>query len=456
MKKLLNILLILLLLLCFGSCASTSSEEIKEHEILANDLNSNSVNEDLMTEERKNELLERFVRYTAVDTMSIPSENHPSFDGEWDLLRMLEQELKDFGVKDVVLTDKGILVARIPANTKGAPTIGFMSHVDTANDVEGNHVKARVIESYDGKDIKLNEKVTLDVESNPELSQYKGTTLIVTDGNTLLGGDDKTGIAEIMTAIKYLQENPEVKHGEIEIYFNADEETGLGMDCFPYDKVKSAVCYTIDGAARYEVQFECWNAATVELRFEGRTVHIGHAKNKLINAIKMANAFIDALPQSESPEATDGRDGFYCPYEIKGTTEEATLTLIIRDFDYDNLLRRIDAVKKMAEAVEALYHGKVEVNEIMGYRNLYEAVKKNPRSREIVFEAGKALGMPLVEIPIRGGTDGAQLSQVLGIPCPNLFTGSHNLHSIYEWAALEAMSDSVELILKIVDLWAEE
>lgn len=411
-----------------------------------------------MTKERQKDLLERFVRYTKVDTMSMPEnlpENHPSFAGEWDLLKMLQQELKDFGVKDVVLTDKGVVVARIPANVEGVKTIGFMAHVDTANDVEGNHVKARVIENYDGEDIKLNEKLTLDVESNPELAKYKGTTLIVTDGTTLLGGDDKAGVAEIMSAVKYLQENPQVKHGEIEIYFTSDEETGCGMDCFPYEMVKSSACYTVDGGTRYEIEAECFNAAGVEVHFEGVSTHLGSGKNKMVNAIKMASVFINALPQAESPEATDNRDGYYCPHEIKGTAVDANLSLVLRDFDYDNLLRRIEALKSIAKGVEALYHGKIEVKESISYRNMYEAAKKNPRAMQIIFEAGKALDMPLYEEVIRGGTDGARLAETLGVPCPNLFTGCHNLHSLSEWAALDAMTDSVKLILKIIDLWVE-
>ncbi|MGH0052102.1 MAG: peptidase T [Sphaerochaetaceae bacterium] len=404
-----------------------------------------------------NDILTRFLRYARIDTMSDDQkvgEKHPSTDGQWDLLKLLEQELRDLGIQDVQMDEHGVVIGRLPSNLQhSVPTVGFMAHVDTADDVPGNGVKPRVIETYDGKDIVLNEEYTLKVESNPELLHYKGETLIVTDGTTLLGSDDKAGVAEIMSVARYLVSHPEIKHGVVEFIFTSDEETGAGMDTFPYEKISCDYCYTIDGGKRYEIESECFNAATVHVHFSGVSYHFGAARGRLVNALTMAAFFINALPQAESPEATDDRYGYYCAQSMHGTNTAVDLTLYLRDFDLDILDRRIAAVKQLAVATEALYpNGKVSVDAKHIYYNMAMVAKNKPFAMENLLKAGEALGFKLEEVLIRGGTDGARMANEQNIPCPNIFTGGHNLHSQYEWAALPAMEDAARLILKIIEV----
>ena len=403
-------------------------------------------------------LLQRFLRYVEVDTMSDPHAldgSHPSTAGQWELLRMLEQELKDFGLSDVSLDDKGYLLALVPGNVENVPTIGFMAHVDTADDVMGNGVKPRVIDSYDGKDIRLDSEITMLAASNPELAKYVGETIVVTGGDTLLGGDDKAGVAEIMTAVKYLLDNPDIPHGPVEIIFTPDEETGAGMDYFPYGSLRSKACYTVDGGCRYEIETECFNAATVKVHFSGIAAHLGAARGKMVNALTMAAAFVQSLPQAESPEATDGRYGYYCAQEISGNATELDLTVYLRDFDLDNLKRRISVLEQLGKTMEGLFAGgSCAVESKIIYYNMAGSAKEHPEVISAIYDAGKELGMPLFESIIRGGTDGARLAEK-GVPCPNLFTGGHNLHSRYEWTALPAMKDSVRLVLGIIAQWAK-
>ena len=406
------------------------------------------------------DVLARFLRYAQIDTMSDDrsvGNKRPSTDGQWDLLNLLAQELKDLGVTDVHIDEKGIVIAKIPANIENdVPTVGFMAHVDTADDVMGNGVKPRVIDAYEGGDIILNEQYTLKADENPELSGYIGETLIVTDGTTLLGSDDKAGIAEIMSAVKVLMENPEMPHGPINIIFTSDEETGAGMDDFPYDKIDCAYCYTVDGGRRYEIESECFNAATVTVGFEGVSYHLGSARGRMVNAVTMATAFINALPQAESPEATDGRYGYYCAHTIEGSIQHVDLTVYLRDFDLGILNRRIETLKSLATAIEALYPGgRVDLEAKHVYYNMAQIAEEKPFALDTLFAAGKALGFELKSELIRGGTDGARMANEQGIPCPNLFTGGHNLHSRYEWVALPAMVDSTRLILKIIELGSQ-
>ncbi len=407
----------------------------------------------------KEDILTRFLRYVQVDTMSddrAVETKRPSTDGQWDLLHMLESELKELGVPEVHVDDNGIVIAKIPSNLdKDVPAVGFMAHVDTADDVPGNGVKPRVIQRYEGGDIPLNEEYSIIAEENPELANYLGETLIVTDGTTLLGSDDKAGIAEIMSAVSYLMKNPEVKHPTINIIFTSDEETGAGMDNFPYEKIDCAYCYTVDGGKRYEIESECFNAATVTVGFEGVSYHLGAARGRMVNAVTMATAFINALPQAESPEATDGRYGYYCAHTIEGSIQHVDLTLYLRDFDLDILNRRIEALKSLATAIEALYAGgKVNLQAKHVYYNMAQIAEDKPFAMETLLKAGSALGFELRSEVIRGGTDGARMANEAGIPCPNIFTGGHNLHSRFEWAALPAMVDSTRLILKIIELGA--
>ena len=408
----------------------------------------------------KQEVLDRFLRYVQVDTMSdesIADKKHPSTPGQWDLLRMLEGELKGLGLKDVVLDEYGYLLARLDATEQGLPSIAFCSHVDTADDVEGNHVRPRVVENYDGKDIKLNDEYSIIAADNPELARYVGSTIITSSGDTLLGCDDKGGVAEIMTAVSYLVKHPEIKHGEIEILFSPDEETGCGMDFFDASRLNAKALYTVDGGTRYEVELECFNAATVKVHFSGVSYHLGAARGRMVNALTMASAFINAIPQAESPEATDGRYGYYCAQSASGNATDMDVTVYLRDFDYDGLLRRIEVLQSLGKTVELLYAGgKVSVDSKISYLNMGEAAKKDPWAVEAIFKAGKALGQPLHTEIIRGGTDGSRIAQIKGIACPNLYTGGHNYHSRFEWAALDAMNDSVALIIEIARQWALE
>lgn len=408
----------------------------------------------------KQEVLDRFLRYVQVDTMSdesIADKKHPSTPGQWDLLRMLEGELKGLGLKDVVLDEYGYLLARLDTTEQGLPSIAFCSHVDTADDVEGNHVRPRVVENYDGKDIKLNDEYSIIAADNPELARYVGSTIITSSGDTLLGCDDKGGVAEIMTAVSYLVKHPEIKHGEIEILFSPDEETGCGMDFFDASRLNAKALYTVDGGTRYEVELECFNAATVKVHFSGVSYHLGAARGRMVNALTMASAFINAIPQAESPEATDGRYGYYCAQSASGNATDMDVTVYLRDFDYDGLLRRIEVLQSLGKTVELLYAGgKVTVDSKISYLNMGEAAKKDPWAVEAIFKAGKALGQPLHTEIIRGGTDGSRIAQIKGIACPNLYTGGHNYHSRFEWAALDAMNDSVALIIEIARQWALE
>lgn len=388
---------------------------------------------------------------------SIADKKHPSTPGQWDLLRMLEGELKGLGLKDVVLDEYGYLLARLDATEQGLPSIAFCSHVDTADDVEGNHVRPRVVENYDGKDIKLNDEYSIVAADNPELARYVGSTIITSSGDTLLGCDDKGGVAEIMTAVSYLVKHPEIKHGEIEILFSPDEETGCGMDFFDASRLNAKALYTVDGGTRYEVELECFNAATVKVHFSGVSYHLGAARGRMVNALTMASAFINAIPQAESPEATDGRYGYYCAQSASGNATDMDVTVYLRDFDYDGLLRRIEVLQSLGKTVELLYAGgKVSVDSKISYLNMGEAAKKDPWAVEAIFKAGKALGQPLHTEIIRGGTDGSRIAQIKGIACPNLYTGGHNYHSRFEWAALDAMNDSVALIIEIARQWALE
>lgn len=404
-------------------------------------------------------ILDRFVRYAKVDTMSddhMQGIKFPSTDGQWDLLHMLESELKELGIKDVSLDEHGYLVARIPGNVK-APAICFMAHVDTADDVMGNGVRPVVIEKFDGKDITLPATgAKIKVAENPQLLQYVGETIITSSGDTLLGADDKAGVAEIMALAETLMTHPEIRHGEVEILFSGDEEIGAGMDYFDPKRLHAVCCYTVDGNGRYEVEAECFNAVTSKLHFSGVSAHLGAARGKMVSSIAMANKFISMLPDSESPEATDNRYGYYCPLEINGTAVELDLVLYLRDFNYENLLRRMDVVEKVAEAVRACYPGgKVSVDQKIIYKNMAEATKKRPEVMRAIMESAEKLGFTPIEKIIRGGTDGARLAEQ-GLPAPNIFTGGHNLHSLFEWAALPAMTDASRFILEIVKWWSDK
>ncbi|MDD3822150.1 MAG: peptidase T [Sphaerochaetaceae bacterium] len=404
-------------------------------------------------------MLDRFLRYVAVDTMSDPhvTDHRPTTEGQVYLLRMLQDELEGMGVTDLTFDAQGYLVARIPSNLgegKQVPTIGFMAHVDVADDIMGNGVKARVIDAYDGKDITLGDSHVLKVADNPLLARYEGAQLVVTDGTTLLGGDDKAGVAILMSVAEHLMGPDAVPHGDIELVFTSDEETGGGMDAFDVGMLRSVCCYTIDGGEQGEIEAECFNAATVNVTFHGVPYHLGAARGRMVNSVSMAVSFIAAVPRSESPEATDGRYGYYCAEEIKGTSAMTQVTFYLRDFDMKELERRIDALESLARTTEKLFpNGKVELATKIVYRNMHEAIGKDGRIMDAIWKAGEHLGIRLHEKIIRGGTDGARLAQ-MGIPAPNLYTGSHNLHSRYEWVAVPAMVESALLVRQIMAQWA--
>ncbi|MFO7850201.1 MAG: peptidase T, partial [Spirochaetia bacterium] len=404
------------------------------------------------------EVVERFLRYLRLHTTSDPhAEKTPSTDNQWELLRLLEKELGEIGLEDIDLNADGFLLARLPANTDiTTPTIGFMAHVDTSSDVSGAGVTPLVHENYQGGDIKLQEGMFLSPEEYPELAEYRGDTIITSDGTTLLGADDKAGVAEILTALRWLKENPEYPHGEIEAIFTPDEETGQGMNLFPLEKLHSKCCYTMDGGRRGVIEGECFNAYLARVRFTGKVIHLGQARGKLVNAVTMAGTFISMLPRAESPEATDGRYGYYAPFEVKGGLDETELEVYLRDFESDGMDRRVAALHTMAESVEASFPGgKVKVETKKMYSNMRKYTDKEPRVMGLLDKAVRAAGVEPEHTIIRGGTDGARLSE-MGIPAPNVFNGGHNFHSPFEWASVNTMTEAVETILHLVGLWTRE
>ena len=398
---------------------------------------------------------DRFIRYTTYDTMSdgnASGNRRPTTEGQEELLLVLKKELEELGLETYYGEEK-VVMGVLKGNSSGT-TIGFMAHVDTADDCNGNGVKAKVWSNYDGGVIELEDGVVLDPEKDKDLLLYKGKEIITSDGTSLLGSDDKAGVAIIMEALKYLVEHPEVKRPDIEVYFTPDEETGSGMDMFPYDRLKSKCCYTVDGEAEGEVELECFNAATVEILLKGVSIHLGSARGTMVNAVTMASHIVTSLPQAESPEATDGRYGYYCPLVLEGTATEAKLSVFIRDFDMEKFQHRIESVEKIVAAVEALYGGEIKANVSVSYHNMAEANKKNPGAIEAVYYASQKLGLAIRKEIIRGGTDGARLAET-GVACPNLYTGGHNLHSLKEWIAVDAMSNSINLCLGIIDYWSK-
>lgn len=409
--------------------------------------------------EMEKSILDRFLRYVKIDTQSNRhNPEKPTTPGQWDLLHMLENELRTIGIKDIDLDQYGYLIARMPSTLpagREVPVIGFMAHVDTASDMSGKDVKPQVIDQYDGNDIPLGGEWVLSPDSNPELLKYVGQTLITTEGTTLLGADDKAGAAEIMAAVEYLMNHPEIEHGEVELIFTPDEETGTGMDLFPVSKLKSRCCYTMDGGERGTVDSECFNAAKVEITFTGVMYHLGAARGRMVNAVTMAGAFLSSLPQAESPEATDGRYGYYCPLEITGTAESAKLTLYLRDFEIEEIERRRKVLESMAAVIENIYQGgKVSVDFKMQYLNMRDYISKDPLIMEKLVKAAANIGIDVSNEIIRGGTDGARLC-TMGIPTPNIFTGGHNYHSRYEWAALPVMTEAARLIGELTILWSK-
>ena len=410
------------------------------------------------TEWFQEQLLGRFLTYVRMHTTSDRHvETVPSTPGQWELLRLLEHELEEIGVTDSELTEEGYLIARIPATSAGmdSPSVGFMAHVDTVSDAPGEGVEPQLHENYSGDTIKLSDGIVIDPAENEILAGRLGDTIITSDGTTLLGADDKAGIAEIMTAASWILSHPEFEHGPVELIFTPDEETGRGMDRFPVKKLSSICCYTLDGDTEGTIETECFNAEKADIRFTGVAIHPGTARGKLVNAVAMAAGFVSMLPRNESPEATDGRCGFYLPTEIEGTNEHAVVRLLLRDFDQGEIERRRKTLDAIARTVESQFPGgKVVIEYTKQYSNMRTHLDKEPRVAELLEDAVRATGIEPVRKLIRGGTDGARLS-AMGIPTPNIFTGGNSYHSRSEWASLGAMVRASQVIINLLSLWAD-
>ena len=404
------------------------------------------------------DLKDRFLKYVSFDTQSDESsQTFPSTDKQLVLLNYLKEELQTIGLQDVTMDEHGYVMATLPA-TKGkenVPTIGFISHVDTSPDMSGANIKPHIIEKYDGRDIMLGNNVWLKVEEFPELSFFKGHTLIHTDGTTLLGADDKAGVAEIVTAMQWLVAHPEVEHGKIRVGFTPDEEIGRGVDFFDVKKFAADFAYTMDGGMQGELEYENFNAAGAKITIAGRNVHPGMAKNKMINAIDVATELNALLPANERPQYTENYEGFFHCVGIKGSVEEAEINYIIRDHDSDKFEAKKQLMWDVVNFLQRKYGEKVLTLALKDqYYNMRKMVEPHPqvieKAKRAMIEAGVK---PLVK-PIRGGTDGSRLS-FMGLPCPNLFTGGMNFHGRYEYASLTTMQKATNTIINLARIWAE-
>ncbi|MHA7057861.1 peptidase T [Aquimarina sp. M1] len=407
----------------------------------------------------KKHIIDRFIGYVTIDTESDPnSDTTPSSEKQWDLANKLVEELKSIGLHEVTIDENAYIMATLPSNVSNeVPTIGFISHFDTTPDFTGANVNPQVIEAYNGKDIILNEKenIILSPDYFEDLKQYKGQTLITTDGTTLLGADDKAGIAEIVSAMEYLIQHPEIKHGKIRVGFTPDEEIGRGAHKFDVDKFGAAWAYTMDGSQVGELEYENFNAAGAVVTVTGKIVHPGYAKGKMINSMYIAQDFINSLPRLETPEHTSDREGFFHLHTMAGDVEKTKLEYIIRDHDQEHFEARKEMMTKLTNELNKQY-GKdtVSIDIKDQYYNMREKVAPVMHIVDIAEEAMKELGItPLIK-PIRGGTDGSQLSY-MGLPCPNIFAGGHNFHGRYEYVPVESMIKAVAVIVKIAELTAK-
>ncbi|MBV4419838.1 peptidase T [Clostridium tyrobutyricum] len=399
---------------------------------------------------------DKFLRYVVVDTRSSEeSDTVPTTKKQLNLGKKLVQELKQMGVQNANLDEHGYVMAFLAGNIdKKVSAVGFISHMDTSPEISGENVKPNIVRNYDGSDIVLNKdkNIVLSTKNFPEIKNYMGETLITTDGNTLLGADDKAGVAEIMTAVEYLVNHPEIKHGDIKIGFTPDEEVGKGPDYFDVKKFNAEFAYTIDGGQIGELEFENFNAASAKVKIKGRNVHPGYAKDKMINSMFIAAELIGMLPKNEVPEATEGYEGFYHLVSINGGVEETELYYIIRDFDKDNFEKRKKFMLDNMKLLNKKYgSGVVSIAVKDQYRNMKEKIEPVKHIVDIAYEAIKQSSVEPEIVPIRGGTDGARLS-FMGLPTPNIFTGGHNFHGRYEYIPVFAMERAVEVIINIVKL----
>ena len=405
-------------------------------------------------------IIDRFLRYVAFDTASNPdSQSQPSTNKQFALLEQLRKELQDMGVEQVEVDKNGYLMATIPSNIdKDIPAVGFISHVDTSPDAPGSGIRPRIVENYDGRTIILNEAkgIELNPEEFPELKDYIGQTIITTDGTTLLGADDKAGVAEIMSAAEYIMEHPDFRHGEIKIGFTPDEEIGRGVDRFDVARFGAQYAYTMDGGAIGELEYENFNAAGAKVHIQGRNIHPGYAKDKMLNAILIGTEFNDMLPAWQRPEYTEGYEGFIHITKFTGVVEEADIQYIIRDHDFELFERKKMMLRQCADFINAKYGDGVITLEIKDqYYNMKKQVEPHYHIIEKAVKAMEDAGVKPNIRPIRGGTDGARLS-FMGLPCPNIFAGGLNFHGKYEYVPVQSMEKATEVILNIIKNFTEK
>jgi tripeptide aminopeptidase len=407
-----------------------------------------------MLDEQK--IIERFISYVKIDSQSnADSEVTPSTKIQWDIANKLVQDLKDIGLSRVSIDKNAYIYATLPSNIKKkCPIIGFISHFDTSPDFSGTNIKPQIIENYNGGDIVLNKKnnIVLSSEYFPEIKQYIGQKIITTDGNTLLGSDDKAGVCEIVSAMEYLINNPDIKHGEIKIGFTPDEEIGRGAHKFDVAKFGADWAYTMDGSQIGELEYENFNAASAIIKIKGRIVHPGYAKGKLVNSMYYASKFINMIPLDETPEKTQGYEGFYHLTSISGLVEETELQYIVRDHDLKKFKDRKAFLTNLVESLNKKYDQKIfDIKIVDQYYNMKEKVEPHMHIVDIAEDAMKKLNIKPIIKPIRGGTDGSQLSY-MGLPCPNIFAGGHNFHGKYEYLPVNSMLSAIEVICKVCEI----
>ncbi|RRD94362.1 peptidase T [Clostridiales bacterium COT073_COT-073] len=402
-------------------------------------------------------IVDKFIRYAKIETTSDPdSEKNPSTEVQFDLAKVLAEELKAMGMTEVEVTDKCYVYASLPANIdKDIPVVGFIAHMDTAPDFSGRNVNPRIVEKYDGGDIALNAKITLSPQDFPDLLDYIGEDIMVTDGNTLLGADDKAGVTAIMSAMEYLLAHPEVKHGKIRVAFTPDEEIGRGADHFAVEKFGAAFAYTVDGGARGELEYESFNAADAIVTIQGKSVHPGSAKNKMINASNVAFEFHNLLPAAERPEHTEGREGFIMLHHIKGGIDQAEIRYIIRDHSAEKFAARKEMIKQAAAFINYKYDGRLNLEIKDSYYNMREKIEPVMWIVDLAKAAIEAEGLVPKIQPIRGGTDGSRLSY-MGLPCPNIFAGGHYFHGRYEFLPIKSLEQARDVVLRIIQMLVEK
>ncbi len=404
-------------------------------------------------------IIDRFLSYVTIDTQSDPTSiTTPSTLKQWDLANKLVDELKQIGMKEVTIDKNAYIMATLPSNvTHAVPTIGFISHFDTTPDFSGTNVNPQIIANYDGKDIILNAKeaIVLSPDYFEDLLQYKGQTIITTDGMTLLGADDKAGITEIITAMEYLIQHPQIKHGKIRVGFTPDEEIGRGAHKFDVATFGAEWAYTMDGSQIGELEYENFNAAGAKITILGKSVHPGYAKGKLVNSLGIGNEFMSMLPKNETPETTTDREGFFHVHRMDGRIEETILELIVRDHNTEKFEQRESLIIKITDTLKTKYGDCIQLELNDQYYNMKEKITPVMHIVEIAKEAMEQLGIVPNIKPIRGGTDGSQLS-FMGLPCPNIFAGGHNFHGKFEYIPVESMQKATEVIVKICELTAIE